>query len=203
MNWASRCWQMIVVVMFVHGACSDTQETSTSAVASTSASSSASSSTAASTSTASSSGSGGSGGGQNSLPPALCNPPAESPSAGACVTLGGKIECNPITQEPCDVAAGEACDTNLLVDGFACYPTGNVHAVCEACSQVLQFCQPGLTCPELVAEGSQAEGQCAKYCCDDNDCGPSGMCYTALLRSHGLPAGHCVVANGAGGSGGM
>lgn len=97
--------------------------------------------------------------------PIECTVPTPSPSVGACVTLDAKNTCNPVTNEGC-TAAGAACDGNG--DGFECFPDMNTHAICDMCGSASSdgnYCQPGMTC---VA-------QCAKYCCDDGDCG-TGKC---------------------------
>jgi hypothetical protein len=103
-----------------------------------------------------------------------CAPPASSPSNGACVSVGGPVQCNPITNQGCDTAAGEACDrqnTPGTTDqiGFKCYPNGNppvnIHDVCQSCNDGLGYCKPGLSC----------FAQCGKYCCSDSDCSP-GKC---------------------------
>ena len=103
------------------------------------------------------------GGGGGAEP--ACDAPATSPSAGACVTLNANNKCNPVTNEGCDTAAGAACDANN--NGFECYPSQNVHAICEACGSAGdgEYCKPGMTCV----------GKCARYCCEDTDCG-TGKC---------------------------
>lgn len=97
--------------------------------------------------------------------PIECTVPTPNPSMGSCVTLGGGNACNPITQEGC-TGAGASCDVGQ--NGFQCYADGNTHALCEGCGDGASdglYCQPGMTC---VA-------QCARYCCDDADCG-MGTC---------------------------
>lgn len=96
-----------------------------------------------------------------------CDAPATSPSNGACVTIGmDGAACNPITNEGCDGAAGEACD--IGGQAFQCYPSGNVNAICEECgANDGDFCQPGMSC---------VTGHCARYCCEDTDCGAMGKC---------------------------
>jgi hypothetical protein len=107
--------------------------------------------------------------------------------------------CNPLTQEPCDVAGGEACDISFA--GFVCYPQGsNIHTQCESCGQNGEYCQAGLAC----------YGQCAKYCCDDADCAP-GFCKKGiffvepdlgLCESDGIEGGGGGGGAGPGGGGG-
>jgi hypothetical protein len=125
------------------------------------------------------------------LPAPQCRPDMESPSGGSCVEIGDTFECNPVTQEPCEVESGAACDVNITLDGFACYPSDNVHASCEPCSIEDGFCQAGFACPGAQT-GMGNPGQCSKYCCDDADCGPDGTCYLDFFATLGLPVGYCV-----------
>jgi hypothetical protein len=84
--------------------------------------------------------------------------------AGACKDKCNPMlepTCNPITNEGCK--AGDACDT--AQGGYQCYAPPNDKKLCEACGQADGFCEGGLTCI----------GTCAKFCCDDADCG-TGKC---------------------------
>jgi hypothetical protein len=111
----------------------------------------------------------------------VCDPPAVAPSMGACVEIDGAgIKCNPITNDGCDTAAGEACDGTETM-GFSCFPDGNTQAVCEPCGDADGYCQPGATCL----------GACAKFCCDDADCG-SGTCKKGGFGDPDV--GYCAVA---------
>lgn len=114
----------------------------------------------------------------------ICKVPTGSPSKGACAPLGGDVKCNPVTNAPCKTAAGEACDLNDQ-DVFTCFPAPNTEALCAACDNQTTFCQAGLTCV--------GDGKCARYCCDDSDCG-AGKCDKGALE---LPSdlGVCVVGN--------
>ncbi len=98
-----------------------------------------------------------------------CAPSKATPSNGACVGIGGTIACNPITNEGCNTAAGEACDRQVDPDGahlgFKCYPKANIHEVCQPCNDGLGYCKPGLSC----------FAACGKFCCSDSDCSP-GTC---------------------------
>jgi hypothetical protein len=115
-----------------------------------------------------------------------CVVPATSPSLGACVAVGGAIECNPITNDPCDTAAGEACD--FQGNGYHCYPGPNDKNLCEACgpSNAGSHCKGGSTCLP------GPDGNCGKFCCDDGDCG-KGKCD----KADNLPGkvGYCVGGN--------
>jgi hypothetical protein len=138
-------------------------------------------------------GSAGAGGGTGpEVEAPLCDVPPETPSMGACVILGGKNECNPVTQEGCD-GAGAACDTNIAIDGFTCYAAENIHDICEMCGGGQGYCQPGMACPGTLARFG-GPGLCSKYCCTDADCGPSGACSKELMGSFGLTTGYCVPA---------
>jgi hypothetical protein len=143
--------------------------------------------TSSSSSSSSSSGSGGSGnegGGAGDCP---ADAPATAPSNGACIMLepggggaggdsGGGIECNPVTNEPCNTGAGEACDTVVDQDsgdviGFTCYPAPNDGLLCETCDTAAgEYCAGTMTCA-----GDETGQLCLRYCCDDGDCG-SGTC---------------------------
>ncbi|HZO15537.1 MAG TPA: hypothetical protein VFB62_19830 [Polyangiaceae bacterium] len=91
------------------------------------------------------------------------------PSGGACAATG--FECNPVTNEPCDTAAGEACDI-AGIEGFQCYPPPNDTALCKACDQDAgPWCRGGATCLGV--------DRCAKYCCNDSDCG-EGSCVKTM-----------------------
>jgi hypothetical protein len=115
-----------------------------------------------------------------------CIVPAPSPSLGACVTLGGVVECNPITNEGCDSAKGEACDFKGA--GYHCYGGPNDAALCGACGPISGggHCKGGSTCLP------SPDGKCGKFCCADSDCG-AGKCE----KKDGLPSnvGYCVGGN--------
>lgn len=99
-----------------------------------------------------------------------CTPPPSSPSNGSCVAVGGDNQCNPITQDGCNVANGEACDRQVAPDGsqigFKCYPSMNTNDACQPCNDGAGYCKPGLSCFE----------HCGKMCCDDGDCGNGSTC---------------------------
>ncbi len=116
-----------------------------------------------------------------------CTTPTDGGSGGACITLGGAIECNPITNAPCKADAGEACDFNQ--NGVQCYapPPPNTAALCETCDPSTDAgpaCVGGATCVTTTS------GQkCARFCCNDTDCTP-GHCDTTTLGT--APLGVCV-----------
>lgn len=83
--------------------------------------------------------------------------------------------CNPITNEGCDTAGGEACDFNGA--GFQCFPAPNDTDLCGMCdNQNGPFCKPGMHC----AQDMDGNANCAAYCCDDADCG-KGKCDKTVL----------------------
>jgi hypothetical protein len=117
-----------------------------------------------------------------------CTAPATAPSAGSCVTVDGtKNKCNPITNQGCDTAAGEACDFGSA--GFECYPSppANTEALCAACDLTNgPACLPGSSCVNAI--GDAGATKCARFCCTDADCG-AGKCDTTTTG--GAP-GLCV-----------
>ena len=84
------------------------------------------------------------------------------------------FDCNPLSQEPCDLTAGEACDVAIDqstggLDNFTCYPAPNVALVGEACDAGAgPWCAGGATC--VPADASGTTFVCATFCCDDNAC---------------------------------
>ena len=124
--------------------------------------------------------------------PLACMPPATAPSMGSCVMIDANNVCNPVTNEGCDTMAGAACDVGM--NGFQCYPDGNTQDVCQDCGVTgTDYCKAGSTC--LV--------QCAKYCCDNSDCG-GGVCTKTLdgMAIFGGAPNLGVCAEGMGGTGG-
>jgi hypothetical protein len=89
-------------------------------------------------------------------------------------------ECNPVTNAGC--GPDEWCDLSNV--GFHCFPADPAAAgQCETCDISGAGCQPGLHC----FEDSLA---CARYCCDDADCGV-GRCDIEDLT--GFTVGICVA----------
>ena len=114
-----------------------------------------------------------------------CSTPTPSPSNGACVTLSAKIKCNPVTNAPCNTAMGEACD--VTADGYDCYPAPNKQDLCQPCGTKADgFCKGGETCGGVG-------NTCAKFCCDDADCG-AGKCDKSAMSTGGV--GLCAGGNG-------
>ncbi len=80
--------------------------------------------------------------------------------------------CNPVTNEGCDSAGGEACDVGSS-GFFTCFPSPNTAKECAACDNSNgPFCAAGGTC---LLTGST----CQHYCCDDTDCGTGDTCDTS------------------------
>jgi len=78
------------------------------------------------------------------------------------ITLG----CNPMTNENCDTAGGEACD--MGENGFECFPAPNEVPVGGDCNNSAgPYCEAKLHCT-----GSK----CEKWCCADSDCTGDTKC---------------------------
>jgi len=97
--------------------------------------------------------------------------------SSACRSLD---ECNPVTNDGCDTASGEACDA-VYPGQFACLPSfGTLAGICQPCDNFYSpYCSPGLRCHAATHE-------CARYCCTDADCG-SGKCVIDPAVVFGLP----------------
>jgi len=97
----------------------------------------------------------------------------------------GPPPCNPVTNEPCDTANQEACDFGNY--GYECYAPPNTQKLCDPCGGGNGFCEGGLSCNAPMG----GTPTCAKFCCDDGDCG-TGTCD---FDATGDPAvGFCVDA---------
>jgi hypothetical protein len=116
--------------------------------------------------------------------PVCSNVPEAPPSGGSCVTVYGIIACNPVTGEPCDTAAGQACD-RVGTQSFACVPGDNTKALCEVCGASDGYCENGMACTGV--SGTTNQGSCAKFCCTDEDCGPDGICDTTTYSFGPIP----------------
>jgi hypothetical protein len=85
--------------------------------------------------------------------------------ATACVA---KDTCNPITNDGCGTD-GSACDLGTSQGTFQCFQPPNTAQLCGVCDNVKgPYCAPGLHC-------FAATNTCARYCCNDADCG-TGVC---------------------------
>ncbi|MBN4059085.1 hypothetical protein JYT22_00365 [Endomicrobium sp. AH-315-J14] len=83
-----------------------------------------------------------------------------------------EASCNPFSNEGC--ADGTVCDSNFDDGSFACFAASTDLSLCEACADSVGWCASGLHC---------REGQCARFCCQDEDCGDMGSCeFTASLK---------------------
>ncbi len=130
---------------------------------------------------------GGDGGGGDGSVSAQCTVPTTAPSGGSCITINADagIQCNPVTNAPCDVDAGLGCDTDFK-GGYTCLAQSTV-ALCGACNEVNgPYCIGTATCLPLTDAGSQ---QCYRYCCTDADCAP-GHCDTTTFGIS--PLGACA-----------
>lgn len=104
---------------------------------------------------------GGTGGGTSTLP-------------AGCVTASNfTIGCNPVTNEGCNTAAGQACDLGQNSQGqpgLGCFDPPNDAQPGAACNnETGPFCVPTHNCSENV---------CKRFCCSSTDCN-GGTC-TAL-----------------------
>lgn len=97
------------------------------------------------------------------------------------------VECNPVTNEPCSEFCG-----NYGQGLFQCYTTtDSLQPVCGDCGADDLGCIGGATCP--ADDGWPGGFSCAKYCCDDGDCG-SGTCYKDGIATPDAPVGICLAA---------
>jgi hypothetical protein len=98
--------------------------------------------------------------------------------------------CNPITNEGC--TSLETCD--LYIDDFGvnflCYPAFVYGSACNDCFAWGE-CSVGYGCFKT----------CAKYCCDESDCGEFARCYPDQLSDLGMSGGVCVYDENQGGGG--
>lgn len=104
------------------------------------------------------------------LPTPDCEHPPGLPSGGRCFQKGdlaGRIQCNPLSNDPCDGAAGEACALDPGLDAWHCSATGHHQPTCAPCGLLDGGCAPGHVC---------LDGACYRYCCDESDCG-TGVCF--------------------------
>ena len=107
------------------------------------------------------------------VPTPACDAPKIAPSQGACFSGGA---CNPVTGEPCGnlacdhwIANGEDVGYQCVNAGWATQPDpGPAPVLCEACDAT----KP-MRCANTL--GCLTSGRCARYCCDDDDCG-GGSC---------------------------
>lgn len=99
--------------------------------------------------------------------------------------------CNPVTHNGC-TTQGSSCDLGYP-GRFACYqPQGTPAKICEKCDiHELPFCDSGLRCHPVT-------NTCARYCCNDSDCG-TGRCeldqmlaFGAKIPNPGNKVGICV-----------
>jgi hypothetical protein len=100
--------------------------------------------------------------------------------------------CNPVTNAGCDTAAGEACDLDTG-NIYNCFPAPNTGTLCTTCSYNSgPFCEGTTHCIDTNSSGDN--GQCARFCCNDGDCG-GGTCDMTTLPGG---AGVCVLKLDAG-----
>lgn len=97
-----------------------------------------------------------------------CNAPLTSPSKGDCISGGTEVNCNPITGIPCSSELQKVCSWGASdsPQTLACVPQTSGAPLCGVCDEITP-CKAGLAC---------YQGQCAKVCCSEGDCGPSAIC---------------------------
>jgi hypothetical protein len=81
-------------------------------------------------------------------------------------------DCDPVTNQGCNGGSGEACD--LDQNGvYTCFPAPNTAMLCATCSNANgPFCAATMHC---IEDSMGMNGKCARYCCNDGDCG-GGKC---------------------------
>jgi hypothetical protein len=121
--------------------------------------------------------------------------------------LGDKVErnyCNPVSGEGCTAVLNARCDwirnanPKLQDNGFQCF-LGVDEQVCSACDYTNASagkCEKNSTCVDAAGQFAD-QGNCAKYCCNDADCG-TGSCVKGQFTGD---VGVCF--DGAGGGAGI
>ena len=121
------------------------------------------------------------------------SPDASAQSDGAvsaCWAAHGSA-CNPLTNEPCNGAAGEVC--RLTETGLACEQVGMSSPWRgDGCSLAKgPLCGPGLHCTPDIPSNSEI---CRELCCADSDCSDVGSTCQPLSRVATL--GTCTLPPG-------
>jgi hypothetical protein len=113
------------------------------------------------------------------------------------------VQCNPVTNEPCNETADqEHCDRVLVGDevvGWQCNLRTQDALLCDACNYNFggTYCFRGHTCGDGLGDIS-VTGTCARYCCDDGDCG-TGTCLKGVFSSADPDVGICDTQVGGAG----
>jgi len=101
-------------------------------------------------------------------------------SGGGCGAPCTHPMCDPFTNAGCHTKQGEICDqSNASLNGYECFDQPVSALLCWACTShdgLGPYCAKGSTC---------LDGACAKFCCDDGDCG-SDRCDGASAKWAGL-----------------
>jgi hypothetical protein len=101
-------------------------------------------------------------------------PDLEMPTG--CVPSDMTVVCNPVTNEGCDSAAGEACEYGIE-EYFMCFPAPNDVDEGGACNwEEGPWCKATFVCSSDDPESPS--GVCRRPCCSDADCG-SKSCVVA------------------------
>jgi hypothetical protein len=129
-------------------------------------------------------GNGASGGGGSGPAEPACDAPLVAPSGGSCVTLTKDVECNPVTNEPCPEVCG-----NYGLGLFQCYTVTSMEPTCGSCDD--SVCGGTTECLDDL--GFDGVYQCARFCCDDGDCG-SGVCVKDGIATPDADVGVCLTS---------
>jgi hypothetical protein len=116
-------------------------------------------------------------------------------AAAKCNTECVAKPCNPVTNEGCDTAMGEACDLDMSGTFYRCFPPPNDAKLCAACPNGTSFCAPTLHC---LTDVNSMNAQCYRYCCDDGDCGGGGCDKSFLPKNLGVGVCFTLVDGGLG-----
>ncbi len=86
-----------------------------------------------------------------------------------CAPSDLTVVCNPVTNEGCDSAAGEACEFGIE-EYFMCFPAPNDVEEGGACNwEEGPWCKATLLC--VSSDPESPSGVCQRACCSDEDCG--------------------------------
>jgi hypothetical protein len=110
-----------------------------------------------------------------------------APSVALCGIKSDVSECDPVSADGCNVAAGATCDHSMMLGGFTCFPD-SVAKAGEFCDNITAFCGAGTTCNGLLEV-------CQRYCCADSEC-VQGACERHLFDDGAADVGVCTAEFG-------
>ena len=118
--------------------------------------------------------------GEICYPKPACNVPDTAPSNGSCFVPTVDDACNPVTGTDC--GPGVQCLANS--EGFYCAQYPNPAGLCLPCDNVTGVvCDAAMMCVFNTT--------CARFCCDDGDCG-DGWCVHNVSQNPHNEVGMCV-----------